>query len=66
MAQAKFSAGQRVSIGRGGAFSSLSGSFRIVAVLPEEAGGQKYRVRSDGELFDRVIDEARLQAVRYD
>jgi hypothetical protein len=65
MAQTKFSAGERVSIARGG-FGVPPGTFRIVLALPREAGPQQYRVRSDGETFERVVDEARLEAVRYE
>lgn len=66
MAQAKFGAGQRVSVVRSGSFAAPSGSYRIVSVLPSEGGPQQYRVRNEGEAFDRVLDEARLEAVRYD
>jgi hypothetical protein len=66
MAQTKFGAGERVSVVRSGAFSAPSGAYRIVAVLPRESGPQQYRVRNDGETFDRVLDEARLEAVRHD
>ncbi len=65
MAQTKFSAGQRASVVRSG-FGGPAGFVSIVTVLPKEAGQQRYRVRSDGETFERVIDEARLEAVTYD
>lgn len=61
MAQIKFSAGERVSVARLGA-GGASGIFRIVNALPRERGPQQYRVRSDGETFDRIVDEARLEA----
>lgn len=66
MAEARFGAGQRVSVVRNGAFSAPTGSYRIVSVLPRGGGPQQYRIRSDGETFDRVLDEARLEAVRYE
>lgn len=66
MAQSKFGAGQRVSVVRSGAFSAPSGSYKIVSVLPLERGPQRYRVRNEGELFDRILDETRLEAVSYD
>lgn len=66
MAQTKFSAGQRASVLRGGGHGGPTGFVSIVTVLPKEAGQQRYRVRSDGETFERVIDEARLEAVTYD
>ena len=66
MAQTKFSAGQRVSIARGGGFGAPAGTFRIVSVLPREAGPQQYRVRADAESFERVVDEARLEPSGYE
>jgi hypothetical protein len=63
MAQPKFGAGQRVSIMRSGAFPAPTGTYSVVSVLPKESGPRQYRVRSDGETFDRIIDEVRLQAV---
>lgn len=66
MPRTKFGAGQRVSILRSGAFSAPAGRYRIVSVLPLESGIQQYRVRSDGEQFDRVMDETRLEAVHND
>lgn len=66
MARTKFATGQRVSmLGTRTPFSS-SGMYRIVSVLPKENGPQQYRVRSDGETHDRVVDEVRLEAVSYD
>ena len=65
MAQTKFSAGQRASVVRSG-IGGPTGTVSIVTVLPKEAGPQRYRVRSDGETFERVIDETRLEAVTYD
>ena len=66
MAQTKFSAGQRASVLRGGSVGGPTGMVSIVTALPKEAGPQRYRVRSDGETFERVIDEARLERVNYD
>jgi hypothetical protein len=66
MAQTKFSAGQRVLAARGGGFGAPSGAFQVVKVLPLGAGPQQYRVRAEGGTFERVIEEGRLEAVRYD
>ena len=65
MADVKFVAGQHVSIMRGRSFAASAprGVYRIVAVLPKEMGAQRYRVRSDGETHDRIVDETRLEAV---
>jgi hypothetical protein len=65
MAQPKFSAGQRVSVTRANGFATPGGMYRIVRALPLEAGPQQYRVRNDSETFDRIVDEARLEAVRF-
>mgnify|MGYP000954956948 CR=1 FL=1 len=65
MVQAKFSAGARVRVIRGG-IGAPSGNVSVVRVLPKEAGPQQYRVRADGETFERVIEEGRLEAVSYD
>ena len=67
MAQTRFRAGQRVQVLRGGGnLGGPSGFCAIVNALPREAGKQQYRVRADGESFDRIVDEARLEAVAYD
>jgi hypothetical protein len=67
MAQTKFSVGQRVSVARGSTFGATAGGFcSVVTPLPRGAGPQQYRVRTEGENFDRIIDEARLEAVSYD
>jgi hypothetical protein len=66
MALKKFGVGDSVSIVRSGSFSAPAGVYRIVGVLPRGDGPQQYRVRSASESFDRVIDEVRLEAMRYD
>jgi hypothetical protein len=66
MAQTKFSAGERVSVMRGVGFGAPAGVFRIVLPLPREAGPQQYRVRSEGETFDRIVEESRLEAMGYE
>jgi hypothetical protein len=66
MVQTKFSAGQRVSITRGAVFSAPGGGCQVIAALPREAGPQQYLVRSEGENFDRIVDEVRLEAPHYE
>ena len=65
MADVKFAAGQRVALigARPIAAGAPRGVYRVVAALPKENGPQRYRVRSDGEMHDRIVDEARLEAV---
>lgn len=64
MAQTKFSAGERVAITRAVGFSARDAACHIIAALPRDAGPQQYRIRSEGESFDRIIDEVRLEAVK--
>ncbi len=65
MAQTKFSAGARLRITRS-VVGSPAATVSVVRALPKEAGPQQYRVRADGETFERVIEESRLEAVAYD
>lgn len=65
MAPTKFSAGERVRATRGGLGTPVGG-MRILTVLPRDAGPQQYRVRAEGETFERVMDEGRLEAFTYE
>ena len=58
----KFGEGQRVSILRSGAFAAPGGTYRVVRAMPLETGRQQYRVKNDGETFERIMDESRLEA----
>jgi len=66
MALTKFSAGQRVRVTRTSTFGAPTGASQILVALPRDAGPQQYRLRADGETFDRVVEEGRLEAVTYD
>jgi hypothetical protein len=66
MTRTRFAAGQRVSLVGPGSFGAPSRVYRIVTALPKESGPQQYRVRSDGEMHDRVVDEVRLEAVSHE
>ncbi|HYD88752.1 MAG TPA: hypothetical protein VEA80_14855 [Vitreimonas sp.] len=59
----KFSAGERVSITRITAFTAPSGIYEVIGALPRDSGPQRYRVRNPSENFDRIMDEARLEAL---
>lgn len=62
MALPKFSAGQRVSVSRSLRVASPAGFFSIVRPLPEAQNGRvQYRVKSETEAFERIVDEANLQ-----
>jgi len=66
MARTKFAAGQRVALVGQRSFGGPRGVYRIVMALPKDSGPQQYRVRSDGEMHDRVIEEVRLEAVAHE
>lgn len=64
MADVKFAAGQHVSLVDARTFSASApqGVYRVVSAMPLVMGEQSYRVRSDTETHDRVVEESRLQA----
>jgi hypothetical protein len=66
MAPTKFSAGARAFVARGGGVGAPSGTVQVLVALPREAGPQRYRVRAEGENFERVIDEARLELIAHE
>lgn len=66
MAQPRFSAGARVSVVRSRTFTAAEGDYRVLQALPMERGPQQYRVRSDKESFDRIVEESRLEAAAVD
>jgi len=63
MTTAKFSAGERVSVTKLNAIAAPTGIYEVISALPRDAGPQRYRVRNPSENFDRIMDEARLQAL---
>ena len=66
MALPLFSAGQRVSIMRSNGFAAPAGAYRVVRAMPQGPGSRQYQIRSEGENFDRVVDESRLEAISYE
>jgi hypothetical protein len=61
MSLAKFGAGQGVTLARPQLFLA-PGAYTIVGIEPAGAGPTQYRVRSDAEAFDRIVDESALEA----
>lgn len=63
IAQPKFAAGQTVQMlgSRSGGWLPASGI--VVRALPSAGGPIQYRVKSEGEAFERVVDESRLTGV---
>ncbi len=60
MALPLFHVGQRVSVSASGR-DALPGVFRIVSAVPAEGSPQRYRIKSDTEPFERIVDESRLE-----
>ena len=61
MALAKFAAGQGVTLARP-QFFQAPGAYTIVGIEPAGADPSQYRVRSDAEAFDRIVEESALEA----
>jgi len=61
----KYRVGERVMMRGGGrAWARAETMCRVVSLLPHEGGPLRYRVRSDLESFERVVEEIDLDAVR--
>jgi hypothetical protein len=57
----RFDVGQRLSMAPGGRDISRGASpCRVVFLLPYEGGALRYRVRSENENFERIVDETDL------
>lgn len=57
----RFSVGQRLSMAPGGREISRDAAMCcVVFLLPYEGGALRYRVRSDNENFERIVNEADL------
>jgi hypothetical protein len=61
-----YSAGQRVNVLRTRLSQAPGGIYKIIRALPDDGRPTRYRVKSDGEAFERIIDETGLEGVRYD
>jgi hypothetical protein len=60
----RFAVGQRLSMAPGGREVSRGASACIVVfLLPYEGGALRYRVRSDNETYERIVDEADLKPI---
>jgi len=61
----KYSIGQNVRYTAGPfSRSGASGSFKIVKLLPPEGDEYQYRIKSNGEAFERVARESQLDRER--
>lgn len=57
----QYRVGQHLAMARGSLQIARSAAgCVVVALVPYEAGGLRYRVRSDVESFERIVDEADL------
>jgi hypothetical protein len=62
VASFKFKAGQRVLIVGSKPLSAPRGRYRIIGALPNVEGQARYRVKGEIEQYERVVDEAELEA----
>jgi hypothetical protein len=61
----RFHVGERLIVNDGGrSLQRLRTMCRVIALLPVEGGPPRYRVRSEAESFERVVDEADLSRER--
>lgn len=63
----RFAVGQRLSMAPGGRELARGASLcSVVFLLPYEGGALRYRVRSDSEGFERIVNEADLMPLGND
>ena len=63
----RFAVGQRLAMAPGGREISRGASTcRVVFLLPYEGGPLRYRVRSDNESFERIVEENDLSELPND
>jgi hypothetical protein len=60
-----FCAGQRVAVVHARPPFAPGGTYKIIRAQPAEGGPIRYCIKSDSEAFERIVDEARLEAVNY-
>jgi hypothetical protein len=66
MAIPLFSAGERVNVMRKREVHAPGGIYKIIRALPADGGPIKYRMKSDSETFERIVDESNLKHIEYD
>lgn len=59
----KYHLGQTVRVRENVSFAGRAGLYRIVQVLPKEGHGQRYRIKSEQEVFQRTIGESGLDEI---
>lgn len=63
----RFAIGERLAMAPGGReFARGAATCSIVALLPHEGGPLRYRVRSDTENYERIVDENDLSPLPSD
>jgi hypothetical protein len=56
-----FRAGQRVNVMRTRASLAPGGIYKVIRALPSDGGPIRYRMKSDTETFERILDEVNLE-----
>ena len=63
----RFVVGQRLAMAPGGReFARGAATCSVVSLLPHEGGPLRYRVRSDNESYERIVDENDLSPLPSD
>jgi hypothetical protein len=57
----KFRSGQSVRLGRGLAFRSADGEYKVIRQLPDNDGELQYRIKSVREPHERVVNESDME-----
>jgi len=61
----RFRVGQRLAMARGSRDIARAASMcQVIAIVPHETGPLLYRVRSDNENYERIVDEVDLASLR--
>lgn len=63
MSEHVYQVGQNVRVRGSFRLRNLGGSYKIVALLPEDRGDLQYRVRSSTSAQQRVIRESEIESV---
>jgi hypothetical protein len=58
-----FANGQFVSLAPSKQHRALQGAYRVISAMPRDSGGFQYRIKSELEKYERVVDERHLAAV---
>lgn len=60
----RFAIGAMVRLNKIGPFgNAIPGAYKVLARLPEQDGDLQYRIKSEGEPYQRIVKEYQLEMV---